>query len=950
MASVLKPDQLHSFLNGFHSIIHFNARSLHKRFDIIDGFLTSLSCSFSMIAITETWLSDDDKNLYCFHNFNSEYCNRITSNYGGAAIFVSSGIAYRRRHDLFFTVDNCESVWVEIDNCFLTGDNKNLIFGCVYRSPSSPISDFCTNLDHILHKISIENKNVVIMGDFNINLLDEGSPICINYTSLLHGYGYDCLIDAPTREDFSGSCTLIDHALSNLLDPPEAKVLHIDISDHYPIILRFNTNARPHSFSHTRYVLDKESFKTAVASTNWTEIKSIINPQKAFSKFLSLISTHLMKFTFKTKCKKIIAFSHNPWLSQQLLTVMRKRDNLYRKTKKQPFNKNLSARYKIFCNALNYKLKTAKRLYFEERIQHASSTKKKWEIVNSFLNRNSRQDEVRRIIIDGVEYDSPSEVAEAFSNFFFPDNTNSPTESINTSRLPHSFFLFPTIPDEITDVIRNLKMTSAGIDEIHPANIKSIVHIISDILSFIVNLMFKNGVFPYELKRGKVIPVFKKGDKSLLNNYRPICILPFLGKVVEKLIETRLTKYLSKFNIISSSQFGFRHGYSTEMALIHLTDQIKKLIDEGCLVASIFIDLTKAFDSINHNILFTKLESIGICGPALSLLKSYLHNRVQVVSISNVYSRQRTTNIGVPQGSILGPLLFLIYINDLPKCLSSSQCILYADDTTIFTSHKDISSLVTILNTDLESIFKWCNTNMLSINASKTKFVVFTSHQRNVTSAPNITFGPHSISPCSFSSFLGILLDCNLKYQRHIAHIKKKLAYGIRVLVKTRPYFSRSTLLSLYHSFVHSHFTYGITCWGNTYNTHISSLQIVQNHAIRLITSSPRFSNAKSLLHENNILTLTELTKFNLGIFFYRLLNNQLPPTIFPSSDLVIYSNTRFALNNNFLLPSIRTNYGKQTVKFTSISLWNTLPLNIKSISSFHQFKKQYKLYLLHAD
>lgn len=192
----------------------------------------------------------------------------------------------------------------------------------------------------------------------------------------------------------------------------------------------------------------------------------------------------------------------------------------------------------------------------------------------------------------------------------------------------------------------------------------------------------------------------------------------------------------------------------------------------------------------------------------------------------------------MPQGSILGPLLFLIYINDLPNCLSSTQCILYADDTTIFTYHNNISSLVNILSTDLENIFRWCNTNLLSINATKTKFVVVSSHQRNLLSIPHITFGPHSLSPSSCSSFLGILLDKNLKYQYHIANIKKKIAYGIRVLIKTRPYFSRTTLLSLYHSFVHSHFTYGIICWGNTYNTHIASLQFVQNHAIRLITSS----------------------------------------------------------------------------------------------------------------
>lgn len=410
------------------------------------------------------------------------------------------------------------------------------------------------------------------------------------------------------------------------------------------------------------------------------------------------------------------------------------------------------------------------------------------------------------------------------------------------------------------------------------------------------------------------------------------------------MISTRLTNYLNKFKILSPCQFGFRSGYSSDLALISLTDQLKKAIDSGYYAASVFIDLTKAFDTINHDILFNKLETLGITGPPLLLLRSYLRNRTQKVVISNVYSSTKLTNIGVPQGSILGPLLFLLYINDLPNCLSSSSCILYADDTTIFNSDSSITSLTEKLNSDLLQLTRWCSNNMLQINASKTKFVVFTSPQKPLPFIPPVKIGLNNIPVSDCSRFLGVELDSNLKYHRHIAYIRKKMIYGVRILIKSRHYFSRSTLMSLYFSFVHSHISYCIISWGNTYTTHLTSVQTVQNQAIRIVTSSPFLTNATSLLHENNILTVAELVKYNLGIYMYRITNNQLPhlTSILSNSNV-----TRFALNNNFLLPKVRTNYGKQTVYFSGISFWNSLPVDLKASRSLNVIKTKLKNHII---
>lgn len=314
--------------------------------------------------------------------------------------------------------------------------------------------------------------------------------------------------------------------------------------------------------------------------------------------------------------------------------------------------------------------------------------------------------------------------------------------------------MFPTSPDEVINTIKKFKVTSAGLDRIHPSNIKWIVDLIAEPLAHIINLVFKTGVFPVQLKKAKVTPVFKKGDRTLIANYRPISILPFFSKVIEKCIERRLSKYLSKFNILSTHQFGFRTGYSTNLALLSFTDNIKHAIDAGNYAGALFIDLTKAFDSINHNILLTKLAAIGVVGPALSLIQSYLSHRSQAVCVSQNLSNFKTTDKGVPQGSILGPLLFLLYINDLPDCVANSEPFLYADDTTILATDRCINSLTAKLTSDINNILLWCRQNCLHINPSKTTFMIFHSNQRHLTHEPIISIDNHKIVAVNQCMFL----------------------------------------------------------------------------------------------------------------------------------------------------------------------------------------------------
>lgn len=948
----LSPEEAKSRLSNHNrSLIHFNARSLRKNFDTINNFIASLSHSFTFICISETWLSDSDGNMCAFPSYQTEYCHRMSDSHGGTAIFISSDVPYMRRHDLSLNVSLCESVWIEVDRTFLSHNNKNFILGCIYRSPSSSLTDFLLGLDVILNKLTAENKDVLLVGDININLLDTEANLCTAYTDCFSGFGFESLINVPTRCTPQGSRTLIDHALCNISPPPHSAVVDVDVTDHFPIFLTFNTEAPCRNTTYFTSLFDCDKFIETIGATQWATVKSVCDAEEALKQFSSLFVRAVSLSTTTVKCKKKYKYPGNPWMTSGLLESIRKKDNLYRKTKRQPFNSNLARRYKMYCSLLNRLLKQAKKRYYEnEFVKNKNNPKQQWNLLNAFLSTTKNNAAVSKITHNGMNLNQPIHIANAFSDYFSSSYTQT-CQNINVRhnirRASQSFFLFPVTENEVFATISSLNNTSAGLDKISIRHLKLVAHLISDTLSSIINLIFKSGVFPSFLKKAKVIPVFKKGDRLLISNYRPISILPTISKIIERLFAKRLNSYLSKFNLLNECQFGFRSGRSTNLALLSLTDYIKKSIDSGNFVGSVFLDLSKAFDTINHDVLFQKLEAYGVTGPALTFLKSYLLNRQFTVYVADTFSETKTFNQGVPQGSILGPLLFNLYINDLPNLLQSYHCILYADDTTISLSDESIISLTSKLNTALNNVVNWCHDNYLSINPEKTKFMIFRTFNKQITILPDLMLGPHSIAPCNHTTFLGVELDPSLTFCFHFSHLKQKTAFGIRALLKARPFFPHQALLSLYFAFVHSHINYGIASWGNAYSSHLSSVQHIQNQCIRIITCSSHRSSASALLRENKILSVNNLFHYNLGVFFYQLLHSYISYDSIDLNRLRTKNCTRFAANNNFLLPSVHTNYGKKTSCFAAISFWNSLPLTVKSLSSITSFKNSLKNFLL---
>lgn len=491
---------------------------------------------------------------------------------------------------------------------------------------------------------------------------------------------------------------------------------------------------------------------------------------------------------------------------------------------------------------------------------------------------------------------------------------------------------------------------ATGFDDIHPKLVKIAATCISNPLAYVVNYSISNGVFPDQLKIAKVIPVYKKGSTSEVGNYRPISILPVFSKIFESIINKQLCAYLDKFDVLSKTQFGFRSKHSTKLALADLTADIAEHMDNGSTTLGIFIDLRKAFDTINHNILLKKLEHYGIRGIALNWFETYLHLRKQYVWAGGSVSEQRDILCGVPQGSILGPLLFLIYINDICNSSNILKFRLFADDTNLFYSTNNSRINLDVVDKELAKVNNWCNANKLTINIDKTNYMIFKTNQRSTNICGNLTINSTPIQCVSNSVYLGVVLDSSLTWREHINKIVRKISSKIGVIGRLRHLLPRHVLLMLYNSIILPHLSYCIEIWGNTFKSIIDPLYKLQKKLVRLITfSAPRAPSAP-LFKKLGILNVYQLCKLQTCVFTYDLIHKHYAHTLEHYVNKLPHNyNTRLKFNQHLYMPSFNLRISRNSLPYCIVNHWNELPLYIKNLSSRTIFKHTLKLHLLNT-
>ena len=517
-------------------------------------------------------------------------------------------------------------------------------------------------------------------------------------------------------------------------------------------------------------------------------------------------------------------------------------------------------------------------------------------------------------------------------------------------------------PILICDILKSMDpKKSKDMDGISLDLLKSIDTSVCKPLAHIFNLSLKTGVFPDKLKVSRVVPIFKAGDKKLCDNYRPISLVSTIAKILEKIVAVKLTNYLEVNKLLYIYQFGFQKKLSTEHNLLHLTNYVSNALNKDDFCVGIFLDLKKAFDVVPHKILLKKLKKLGIKNNALDWFQSYLSNRSQCVDINGQISSPRTINISVMQGSVLGPLLFLCFINDL-HCASELFTLLFADDTCCLASGKNLKDLIKYCNIEMQKIANWFSANQLAVNVSKCKFLVFHNKGKRLNfEGETIVYNLNEIGNDDIHSniiplerihndaqdvasqtykYLGILLDENLTFNYHVDFICKKLSKALFCLRRAKSVLNKKALLILYHSTFHSHLLYCSNILGCASTPNIKRISVLQKKAIRLITLSNYNAHTELLFKQLDILPFDKILYESKMKFMHAIYNNNAPPSFVNIWPKNINRDQQYDLRNqdNFVVPKPRFEGFKKYPLYSFAKTWNESG-DLRLYSNFNTFK-----------
>lgn len=897
--------------------------------------------NLDILCISETWLEPDEIQFVQFCNYKiiSYYC-RNTYSHGGVLILVKNTFAATD----FTNLSKLSSDKIfECSAAKVTINDTNYCVMCLYRAPNTDLNTFLTKFENCLNLLcSLNVHKIIICGDLNINYLSNNNART-RLDDLINSFNLHSIFNEPTRI-FNNSVTAVDYILTNF-NVRDKNIIYTGISDHSAQKITYEINNTPinnyikfRSFS-TKNI---KNFMKYLSDEKWLNVFSEQTVDTKFVVFSDTLS-YYYNLSFKIVKKNVnVCSTEKPWLTPGIKKSSVRLKELHNLRKAGIIDEQYYKTYKTIYRRV---IRLAKRLYFDKIIINSQNkSKTAWKIINNSIKNNVRS-ETPTIKINNEETSDKKKIADSFNSYFvnLPKSLLSTEHNINETnintitRFEKSIYLEPVTESEVLDTINKLKNSnSTGHDDFSIKIIKQCAHKIVKPLCHIINQCFIEGSFPNLLKISKVICLFKKGDTKELSNYRPISLLSVFSKIFEKLLASRIIKFLEANKIISPNQHGFRNNHSTISALVSILDYIYRSVDMGNKVMAVFIDLSKAFDCVNHDTLLKKIECYGLRGQSNKLLKSYLSNRSQFVEYFGVNSNKLDIDIGVPQGSVLGPLLFLLYINDVEQSIPIFYCA-FADDMSLIVSDVTIENTATKLEKNLEKISIYFRNSGLTMNQDKTFSLQFHPIGSNYVSSPLIKLKGKSIQQVVDFKLLGIHIDMSLNWKKHVDFICKKcasLCFAVRRLCQI---VSINIVKTFYYSNFEAKIRYGVIFWGNSVTS--DRVFILQKRVIRFMFGLTYRESCKSTFIRNKILTFPCLYILDVLIFVKTNISKFVHQNTYHEYTTRHGSNLQFNMH--------RLELFKSNPYYMGAVLYNKLNNNIKTIVGIQKFKSAVRRYLV---
>ena len=937
-------------------ILDLNVSNIFAKFDELESFINRVNVSnpISAICLNECWIKENSNlSAVQLHNYNMFYKpgNRAGHSHCGLIIYVHDQFKCNEIH-INQTNTDWDFMCIEMSMC--KPNAKKYVLCNFYRLPGGNVHEldmFIDEFSSLLSSIKNLKHSAFVCGDQNINLLHLNSNIRVSaYFERLTSKGFFPRITLPTRLSITGaSATLIDNIYSNTIEKnasSKSGILVNDISDHKLIFIYEENNSYQ---DETIQFVDIEKRDELSIRNFIDELKSLniydqlnkdtnCNPNENYQIFSQLIELarekHLPKKRVKFNKRK---HKKSKWITNGIIKSINTKDKLYKMLIQTDINNvelynTLKREFQIYRATLRMSIREAKRAYYMRTFNNfKSDIKKTWSIINQTLNNRSKTQLSDQFSVNNCTINDPNEIANAFNEYFINIGRSlaeqiQPLHNFNDylNNPANSRFAFTCVNEvNVLTIINKLKKKSSyGHDNISNVLIIKAKGILVKPLTLLINQALVTCEFPKELKISRVKPLLKNGDVADLCNYRPISLLPSFSKVFEYVIFDQLCNYLRANNLLSIQQYGFRAGHSTELAALKLVDKLTEEMDKNNIPLNIYIDLSKAFDTLNHEILLSKLNYYGISGAENNLFCSYLTGRRQFVDFKGSISNSLAVTTGVPQGSILGPLLFLVYINDLPSISNIFEMLMYADDTTLYCNLNQNTCAI-VINNELDKISEWLSSNKLSLNVRKTKFMLFHTSHRNID-YPTLKINNSEIERVSDFNFLGLVLSSNLKWHDHVNHISLKISRVIGIMYRLKYIYPQEILQMLYNTLIVPHFNYCLLVWGSKI-VKGHRIHLLQKKALRLITNNDYLAHTEPICRHLRIVKVTDMYRLSVWKFYFKLMNNQLPAYFEKMKpELPEICNFYEVRKPLFHLPVIKHEFAEHLVQYQMITLLNS--------------------------